>query len=190
MTTDYYQISCATCSVAMIAWPDPFIKMGDVEQANAKFLSEGWRIGDTSEEHRCPTCLSEEVDRVVICPYCGVPAKLVDSLEVYGRSYGMIWLCRPCDAYVGVHFGHSTYKPLGTLAKKELRRLRQLTHQWFDPLWELKMKRDNVSKHEARRAAYEWLAEQLGISLEECHIGMFNEARCKHVIRILKRRFF
>lgn len=32
----------------------------------------------------------------VICPYCGKPAEYVDSKEIYGISYGMIYLCRDC----------------------------------------------------------------------------------------------
>lgn len=40
--------------------------------------------------------------RNVICPYCEKPAEFVDSSVIYGRSYGMIYLCRKCGAYVGV----------------------------------------------------------------------------------------
>ena len=40
-----------------------------------------------------------------ICPYCGKPTEFVDSSVIYGRSYGMIYLCRDCRAYVGVHKG-------------------------------------------------------------------------------------
>ncbi len=40
----------------------------------------------------------------VFCPYCNNEAKLVDSAIIYrGVSYGDIWLCKPCDAYNGVH---------------------------------------------------------------------------------------
>lgn len=38
-----------------------------------------------------------------VCPYCGKPTEYVDSSVIYGRSYGMIYLCRDCRAYVGVH---------------------------------------------------------------------------------------
>lgn len=42
----------------------------------------------------------------VVCPYCGRVAKYVDSSVIYyGHSYGMAYLCRPCNAYVGVHHG-------------------------------------------------------------------------------------
>jgi hypothetical protein len=33
-----------------------------------------------------------------------------------------------------------------------------------------------------RDKAYEWLAETLEITKDECHIGMFDESMCKRVI--------
>ena len=39
-----------------------------------------------------------------VCPYCGRRTSLADSAEVYhGRSYGMMYICRPCGVYVGCH---------------------------------------------------------------------------------------
>jgi len=49
-----------------------------------------------------------EILRGKKCPYCKGETKYVDSSLVYGRSYGMMYLCEPCDAYVGVH--HKTSK--------------------------------------------------------------------------------
>lgn len=54
------------------------------------------------------------VPREVYCDYCGRRAEFVDSKIVYGKSYGMMYLCRHCMAYVGVHKG--TSRPLGRLA--------------------------------------------------------------------------
>lgn len=71
-----------------------------------------------------------------VCPYCKRTAVLVDSEIIYRRSYGMIWTCDNCDAYVGCHKG--TIKPLGTLANFALRWKRILTHQMFDALWKKK----------------------------------------------------
>ena len=59
----------------------------------------------------------------VICNYCGKPAEYVDSTVVYGSSYGMIYYCKPCNAWVGVHKGSGA--PLGTLANAELRAYRR-----------------------------------------------------------------
>ena len=115
-----------------------------------------------------------------ICPYCNSPSVYVDSEEVYSRSYGMIYLCRPCRAWVGVHKG--TTKPLGRLANAELREWKKRAHAAFDPLWKAKIERQGCSKRKARGKGYTWLASQLGISTEECHIGMFDVEMCRKVI--------
>ena len=73
-------------------------------------------------------------NRIVICDYCGTPADFVDSSVVYhGHSFGMIYLCPRCGAYVGVHKGSD--KPLGRLANSELRNWKKAAHAAFDPLW-------------------------------------------------------
>lgn len=121
----------------------------------------------------------------VICPYCNEEALLVDSAEVYnGTSYGMIWLCRDCDAYVGCHKNSKRHAPLGRLANKKLRLLKRQAHSAFDRLWKRKMIRDDCSKKEARQAGYTWLAKQLGIQVKECHIGMFDEELCRQAIKV------
>lgn len=71
--------------------------------------------------------------RKVYCDYCGRETEYVDSKVIYGKSYGKIYLCRNCMAYVGVHKG--TDKPLGRLANAELRNWKKAAHAVFDPLW-------------------------------------------------------
>ena len=110
----------------------------------------------------------------VKCPYCGKTAELVDSIEIYGRSYGMVYLCRECDAYVGCHPG--TDKPLGRLANRELRMWKMRAHSAFDLLWKC--------RHMRRQQAYAWLAEKLDIPTEQCHIGMFDVDMCQKVIDV------
>lgn len=90
--------------------------------------------------------------QMVVCPYCHAEAVLVDSAEVYSRSYGNIWLCRPCHAWVGVHTNDGLNRPLGRLADTELREWKQRAHAAFDPLWKGKMRRDGCSKGQARAA--------------------------------------
>lgn len=115
----------------------------------------------------------------VFCPYCGQRAEFVDSAEIYhGQSYGMIYLCRPCDAYVGCHGRGDT--PKGRLANAELRRWKIAAHNAFDPLWKFGPFRGR------RNAAYVWLAGQMGLSREETHIGMFDVAQCQQVVQICK----
>ncbi len=114
----------------------------------------------------------------VLCDYCGKPTRFVDDSIVYGRSFGMIYYCRECRAWVGVHRG--TDQPLGRLADAELRKYKKAAHAAFDPIW----RRTQIT----RRDAYKWLAEQLGISEEETHIGMFDVNRCKQAIAVCKKR--
>lgn len=114
----------------------------------------------------------------VFCGYCGRQAEFVDSSIIYGRSYGMIYLCRckPGYAFVGVHKG--TDRPKGTLADAGLREWRKSAHKAFDPIW----KEGRFRGH--RKAAYAWLSEQMGLPTEKTHIGMFDEKRCEQVIQI------
>jgi hypothetical protein len=121
--------------------------------------------------------LSEEQIQIIagkVCPYCKQDTVFTDSAAVYGRSYGMIYWCKPCGAYVGVHKG--TSNALGRLANKELRELKKKAHAAFDPLWK--------DKFMSRDVAYKWLSNKLNIPLEFTHIGMFGEDTCKKVIEI------
>lgn len=124
--------------------------------------------------------------RTVLCDYCGNPAVLCDSGRVYhGRSYGLIWYCAQDQAWVGVHKNNKAHAPLGRLANAELRRWKQNAHAVFDPLWERAIRKYG-SKTKARGRAYAWLAEKLGIPLEQCHIGRFDVAQCKQVVEVCK----
>lgn len=117
------------------------------------------------------------------CPYCGSNTKLVDSKLIYGKSYGMAYVCEnypTCDAYVGTHKG--TIWPRGTLANKELRNYRKKAHMLFDSLWR--------SEGISRTKAYKWLAEKLDISFEKTHIGYFDLEMCLKVIDICKEKKF
>lgn len=126
--------------------------------------------------------------RSVICDYCGQPAVLLkDSASLYhGRDFGPVWHCAPCEAWVGCHKNSPTFAPLGRLANAFLRAHKQLAHAAFDPLWEAKLRRDGCSKSAARKAAYAWLAGKMGIPVGECHIGMFDAARCMEAVRICR----
>ncbi len=113
----------------------------------------------------------------VQCPYCENPALLVDSAEVYhGRSYGLIYLCRPCAAWVGVHKG--THRPLGRLANAALRILKQKAHAAFDPLW---LNAPGNRQH-MRNRAYAAMSDVLHIDRRFCHIGMFGDGECERAV--------
>lgn len=115
--------------------------------------------------------------RSVVCQYCGRKAEYVDSAEVYGRSYGMIYLCRHCNAYVGVYKG--TDKPLGILANAELRRWKSAAHAAFDPLWK--------SGRHSRAHAYRTLSSLMGLPPDKTHIGMFDIEQCRQVVSLSRQ---
>ena len=135
---------------------------------------------------RLKTTTAEGVGFVSVrCDYCGRQAVLVDSAEVYnGRSYGTIWLCRPCRAWVGVHKGDGKNVPLGRLANAELREAKKAAHAAFDPLWKKMMRVADIPKRRARGKAYRWLAGELEIDAEDCHIGMFDVEQCRRVVEV------
>ena len=118
--------------------------------------------------------------RNVICDYCDTPAEFVDSAVIYGRGYGMVYLCPRCGAYVGVHKGSD--RPLGRLANAELREWKKAAHAAFDPLWK------NGPFQGKRKAAYQWLSEQIGLPIEKTHIGMFDVSMCQKVINLCSER--
>lgn len=121
-----------------------------------------------------------------ICPYCNKPSNYVDSSHIYGKSYGMIYLCQPCDAYVGVHKG--TDKALGRLANSELRYYKKEAHFWFDQIAKTglinKIWEEYIPNLGNRNKAYLWLSKKMKIDKEYCHIGMFDVEQCKQVIEI------
>ena len=115
-----------------------------------------------------------------LCPYCGKPTEYIDSDRVYSKSYGMLYACLPCKAWVGVHHKTGT-AALGRIANKELRNWKMAAHRSFDSLWKMSGKKNR------RPNAYKWLAEQLGIDRHFAHIGMFNVEQCKATIEVCQK---
>jgi hypothetical protein len=125
--------------------------------------------------------LSEEQIQIIqgkICPYCKSPSALINSIEVYGKDFGLMYICKPCEAYVGCHKG--TENALGRLANPDLRKWKIEAHKYFDMLW----KKEFMTRTEA----YKWLSEWLEIPAEYTHIGMFDIKTLKKVIEYSKQR--
>jgi hypothetical protein len=122
--------------------------------------------------------------RLVICPYCERPAHLVTGETIYPHRRDLwqkwFWLCDPCKAYVGCH--KEGTKPLGRLANAELRAAKQEAHAAFDPLWQFFPPREGE-----RSRAYKWLADHLGISKRDCHIGEFDVETCRRVVAVCRQ---
>jgi hypothetical protein len=122
-----------------------------------------------------------------VCPYCGETPEFVDSSCVYhGNSFGMIYLCRKCNSYVGVHAG--TKKAKGRLADAELRKAKQDAHRAFDKIAKTglinKLWKQRIPNTTNREKAYWWLSRKMGVKKEFCHIGMFDLDQCAKVISI------
>ena len=113
-----------------------------------------------------------------VCGYCEGKPSLVDSSKVYKKSYGNIWLCE-CGARVGVH--KQSNEPLGRLADKELRGFKKLAHAAFDPMWDCRVTG-------SRKKAYAWLANEMGMTKDRCHIGMMDVEQCKWIIDLCKEQ--
>lgn len=111
-----------------------------------------------------------------ICPYCRVPGVLEYS------DYGRRWECKEagCGARVGVHKDSPRGAPLGTMARAALRQQRREVHELFDPLW-----RNKPPRFHNRQSAYGWLAGELCIPVARCHVGEFDEARCRRAIEAI-----
>ena len=108
----------------------------------------------------------------IICPYCFKPARKTKGTAVYKYNYGDIYLCKPCNAYVGTN--KATGEPLGTLADAELREWRKKAHSVFDQIWKRKFL--------SRKAAYNWLCYVMGTDKDKTHIAMFDVEQCKKVV--------
>lgn len=118
--------------------------------------------------------------QALICPTCGKYARLSTRAELRrGPKHQrdeFIYVCEDypkCDTYVGCHKG--TREPLGTMADRELRFRRVKAHKAFDWAWK--------SGRLTRSEAYELLADLLGLSKEDAHIGLMNLEQCQMVIK-------
>jgi len=113
------------------------------------------------------------LDKIVICAECGSKMVLRDSK--YGKFYG----CGNYPRCQATHCAHQkTGEPMGVPTTKEGKKWRIDAHNAFDTLWKSgKMKRND---------AYKWLADAMGITRKECHIGLFDIEQCKRCIDVVK----
>ena len=116
----------------------------------------------------------------VNCEYCGNPAEFVTGAIMYPHRFDLkhtrFWRCKPCQAWVGCY---PSGRPLGRLANLQLRIAKQKAHEAFDTFWKYGPM--------TRSQAYTWLSQEMGIPLDLCHIGMFNESQCERVVEICCR---
>lgn len=117
------------------------------------------------------------------CADCHAAARLTCGAEVYPHRPDLadkpVWLCS-CGARCGCH--PNTIKPLGTPAGPDTRAARMAAHASFDALWK--------QGHMSRSAAYRWLAEQMGMHPDSCHIGMMSAEQAERVATLAEGWFF
>ena len=118
------------------------------------------------------------------CPYCGSDVVLKEASIIskkFAKYNEHIWMCSnypECNSYVGCY--PNTTTPRGRLANPRLRTLKKEAHKQFDKKW----REGDMTREEA----YIWLANNLHISLKDCHIGMFDVQMCKKVISLCERQ--
>lgn len=120
-------------------------------------------------------------DGRVTCDYCNQSAELVSGAVIYPHRSDLkslrFYRCAPCGAWVGCHPG--TIRPLGRLADAALRAAKSRVHAAFDPYWK-------GTKNHTRGKCYARLAQDLGISQEQCHIGMFDVDLCERALAVIR----
>lgn len=119
----------------------------------------------------------------VPCP-CGATALPKYGRDVYPHRPDLaglhFYVCPTCTRRCGTHKG--TWQPLGTPANAAERAARRAAHAHFDPLW----RRDAAGETEGRAHFYRWLAEELKIPPERCHIGMFDVETARRAVELCK----
>ena len=117
-----------------------------------------------------------------VCVECGGMGVMTSGERAYPHrrdNWGKIYFQCPCGAIVGCHPG--TAVPAGRPASTHTRALRYRAHELFDRRWG----RGERSPHGygyARQKAYKWLADFMGVPLDEAHIGLFDADQCNRLI--------
>lgn len=117
--------------------------------------------------------------------HCGSTASLRSNALLYnGKEYGngKAWICNrfpECRGSVGTH---PDGRPLGTIPDEETKKFRMQLHAMIDPLWK---NQTDGSKSRNRGLVYGWLQRITGLSSKECHIAMFDAAKCREVIELI-----
>lgn len=93
----------------------------------------------------------------------------------------MVYICKPCAAWVGVHTG--TDKAKGRLANREFRSWKIEAHAAFDPIWKFKLGQGEP-KNLVRNKTYYWLADELHLARSQTHIAFLDVELCKKVFEL------
>jgi zinc-finger-containing domain len=125
-----------------------------------------------------------------ICEYCGANAKLTrfgDEPYPYRDDHGPVWVCTPCQAWIGIFTRSARNVPLGRLANAQLREWKAKLHSALEPMAEAKVRRDGGKIFAARAKGYKWLAGHLSIEEQKCSIHLLDIDQCKAAVAIIAR---
>ncbi|BAN26091.1 zinc-finger-containing protein [Caballeronia insecticola] len=123
------------------------------------------------------------------CDYCGAPATLAragDEAYPYRDDHGPLWVCAPCQAWIGTFARSTRNVPLGRLADSSLRDLKAKLHAALEPLVQAKVRRDGCNVFEARSKGMKWLAQAIGVDPEKCSIHTLDASACERAIAVLE----
>ncbi|MCY1252529.1 zinc-finger-containing domain protein [compost metagenome] len=96
-----------------------------------------------------------------------------------------MWICSPCQAWIGVRARSKQHTPLGRLADAALREKKSRLHDALDPLVTAKMRRDGVNAFEARGKAMKWLIASLRIPVDSPSIHALSLEQCEQAIQCI-----
>lgn len=116
-----------------------------------------------------------------VCNLCGGKVIYTSNARIYGKEYGSgkCYLCTSCGAYVGTHKPRPR-EALGILADEKMRTGKRMCHEIFDSKWKGKPK-----SGKKRKDLYRWLAEMMGVSIDNCHFGYFDLKQLRQAYKIL-----
>lgn len=105
------------------------------------------------------------------CKRC-VKARLTDGSEIYPHRVDLgklpFWKCDKCGNHVGCHHKTETpTQPLGVIANKEIRDVRQHLHALIDPIWK--------GGYLTRKELYRRIGQTLGYEFHVAEIRTVEE---------------
>lgn len=109
------------------------------------------------------------------CNLCGGKVKLLYLGKGEKCPSGYIYKCMNCGARVST-YPKTPDVAMGLLSNKETGEMRIKVHRLFDKLWKTKYERNQL---------YEKLAQELEITLEQCHFGLMEMDMLEKVEQIL-----
>lgn len=123
-----------------------------------------------------------------VCVECGGMGRLVSGAVAHPdkpERRNLAYYRCDCGALVGCHPG--TAVAAGRPASAPTRALRRKAHHALDAIWGIRTRTPLAAGH-ARARAYKWLARQLGLRPDDCHLGWMNGDQLRQVLEILHRR--